>query len=78
MSYRTTFIDRPGLYLTRGGKQVRIDVVDRTTSSWQCSGHILRVDTLGRTYSKWTTWQSNGVHRAIPGSKLDIVAYVGA
>ena len=75
----TTPIDRPGLYLTRNGKQVRIDVVNRSTNStWTCEGHILRVDKLGRTYRKWNIWQPNGVFRALVGSGLDIVGYISA
>lgn len=77
--FTTTPIDRVGQYITRNGKTVIIDCIDRETmSDWKCSGHVLRVDTLGRTYRKWSIWQSNGVYRALPGSGLDIVSYVGA
>ena len=74
----TTPIDRPGLYLTRNGKQVRIDCIDRDTgSTWACSGHILKPDSLGRVRRKWSIWQSNGMFRVFPGSGLDIVGYIG-
>lgn len=43
----TTMIDRPGLYLTRAGSQVRIDSIV-PGSSFPCKGRIARVDSIGR------------------------------
>ena len=76
----TTVIDRPGLYLTRNNKQVRIDCIREYPAggSFPCTGFVLRVDTLGRTYRKYNTWKKNGCHKATVGSSLDIVAYVSA
>lgn len=75
----TTPIDRPGLYMTRNGKHVRIDCIDReTNSSFKCSGHILKFDKIGRMRRVWNIWHSSGKKGGLPGSGLDIVGYIGA
>lgn len=79
MKNATTIIDRPGLYTTRGGEQVRIYAIEGE-SSFPCKGCVLRFDAIGRRKTKNTfnSWQLTGVKNILPGSKLDIVAYIGA
>lgn len=73
----TTMIDRPGLYLTRDGRQVRIDSIV-SGSSFPCKGRICRADSLGRLRWISSTWSLDGRYRAEAGSARDITAYVGA
>lgn len=80
----TTFIDRPGQYITRNGTTVRIDVIVDTNEDilmhgFPCKGHIHRVSPkTGKVRLVYSIWRQNGCYRAIPGSGLDIVGYVGA
>jgi hypothetical protein len=73
----TTMIDRPGLYLTRDGRQVRIDSIV-PGSSFPCKGRIARIDSIGRVRWIFDTWALNGQCKALPGSARDVVAYVSA
>ena len=71
-------IGRPGLYLTRNGRQVRVTKIDReTVGSLACEGFSYRTDSLGRVYSKWQLWQANGRFRFVGDSGMDIMSYVG-
>jgi len=78
--FTTTFIDRPGQYITRNGNPVRIDVIvsgpDATTFS--CKGHWYKTTRHGKVQQKFDIWQSNGCYRAVAGSGLDIVGYCGS
>ena len=76
----TIMIDRPGQYLTRGGKTVRIDSVstNEAAGSFPCKGRIQKIDSIGRVRWEYSVWALDGRYKALAGSKRDIVAYVGA
>lgn len=69
-------VDRPGLYQTRGGRQVRIDRINCTGASFPCHGHVIKHDKLGRTRRRWSIWALSGAHRITEGSTLDLVARI--
>jgi hypothetical protein len=77
MSRITTPIDRPGLYLTRKGEQVRI-VSGRPCEHFgrEWSGYIWRTASTGAMHKQWSDWPESGLFGDAP--QFDVVAYVGA
>lgn len=72
-----TVIDRPGVYLTRNGRTVRIYAITGD-SSFPCKGGVQYTTPTGRVKYRFNSWSRLGVKNILPGSGLDIVAYVGA
>lgn len=79
----TAPIDRPGLYLTRNGEQLRITSIYCTPDEFgrTCRGFISRTKSNGTLHKQWGRWMTNGLFCPIePGATraYDAVAYVSA
>lgn len=70
-----TIIDGQGLYLTRDGREVKIQEVKDSPriATNNCHGHYARVTPSGRTKWVWNIWSPEGRFKFIGEHPLDIV-----